>query len=407
MINKKWRYRGLFVLLCCVAISVAWLFSRSVNQSGIYNIEDYGAKANDAQFDNAPVFNKIIEKIGPQGGVIYIPVGDYYLQSSIEVDRSYITIKGDNSGLRSGVDKSNALTQEGGGGSRLIPASGVTAIKIANPHVHDRISGVTFRSFQIKGENNNGIGIHGAHDTDRVVVDDLVLNHVGIGIQLTGADAALIRGSWIAETKTGIILDGASQQANISQNALGAQPSGVTLLLENAKNFNIHGNNIFPDGSSAIRLLNPMQGNISGNTITSYYTGVIELLGNDKGDFGNGNVISGNVIRMDKYLLSPEKKSLDWGLVHIEANTTLMNGNHIMLDGAPAGATGILIKSGEQNHILSNHIVSATSSQNLITLSAQSNQTRVVDSVTNEQLVDDGKDNQVRFFSESTTIESK
>ncbi|WP_153047737.1 right-handed parallel beta-helix repeat-containing protein [Streptococcus suis] len=150
------------------------------------------------------------------------------------IDRSYINIVGEGSGLRSGIDEGTSKSQALGGGSRLILQSGVSGIQVVDEENKSRLTGIQFKNFQLHGEENNGIGIEAKQDTDGIVVENLVIKNVGIGIYLLGADAPSIRDSWIAETKSSIIMAGASQQANISQNFLGAQPEGVTLALENA-----------------------------------------------------------------------------------------------------------------------------------------------------------------------------
>ncbi|MBM7539894.1 NosD domain-containing protein [Amphibacillus cookii] len=358
--------------------------------TGYYNILDYGAQPNQPSFDNAAVFNEIINDMGENGGTIYIPVGNFYIDSSIEIDRSYVSIIGDNSGLRSGVDGSNPKTQSGGGGAKLIVQSGVTAIRILDEESSQRISGITFRSFQIRGEENNGIGIQAVQDTDRVVIDDLVINHVGTGVQLHGADAASILNSWIAETHTSIILNGASQQASIVNNSLGAQPSGVTIEMENPQWFTINGNNIYPDGASNIRLYNPTYGTISSNTISSRYTGIIEFLANNDGAYGYGNSISGNTISINNFRPHPEKKEIDWGILHIVASNTFIHGNQINTDVMPEGYTAITIESGENNRISNNSIGVTHSSESKIIIRQPSRHTLVTDSIYQNEFQNDG-----------------
>lgn len=183
------------------------------------NIVDFVAKEGKPSFDNAKIFNEIIQKMDESGGTIYIPTGDFYIDTPIEIDRSYVSVVGENSGLRSGVDSGNNKSQSGGGGSRLIARPNVTVFRIEDKDNQDRISGLTFSNFQIYGQSNNGIGIEGVQDTDRVVVDEVVINSVGIGIKLNGADSISFKKSWISETASSVILSGASQQANISNNA--------------------------------------------------------------------------------------------------------------------------------------------------------------------------------------------
>ncbi|SDZ65341.1 hypothetical protein SAMN05421736_12551 [Evansella caseinilytica] len=389
-------------LVAGVAVATIPLLPHSVSQylgiantTGYYNIMDYGAQSDRPGFDNAKVINEIIQDMGDNGGTIYIPVGNFYIQSSIEIDRSYISIIGDNSGLRSGVDGSTNTTQSGGGGAKLIVEPGVTAVQILDEENSERISGVSFKSFQIRGQGNNGIGIEAVQDTDRIVIDDLVINNVGIGVQLHGADAPSIRNSWIAETKFSIILNGASQQASIVNNSLGAQPDGVTIELENAKWFNISGNNIYPDGSSNIRLYNPIHGTISSNTISARYNGMIELLPNEFGEYGNGNIINGNVISLIEYRNHPSDKDIEWGILHVEAYNTNINGNQIIADGMPEGYTGILVEYGENNRISNNSIGVTNPSNAKIVVNDTATSTIVTDSIYENEFLNYGNDSNV------------
>lgn len=358
--------------------------------SNYYNIVDYGAESDRPNFDNAEVINEIIQNMEDKGGTIYIPTGNFYVNSPIEVDRSYISIVGDNSGLRSGVDNSNSKIQAGGGGSKLITRPGVTAIQIKDEDNSDRISGVTFRNFQIRGQSNNGIGIEGVQDTDRIVVEDLVINNVGIGIKLNGADAPSISNSWIAETQTSIILSGASQQASIIGNSLGAQPEGVTIELENAQWFNITGNNIYPDGSSNIRLYNPVQGNISSNTISSRYNGAIELLPNEDGVSGRDNLINGNVISVIAIASNSDDKNEEWGIVHIEADSTNITGNLLNTEEMSADYAGITIESGKDNRISNNSIGVNHSSQSKVKIGAEATKTVITESIYEDEFSNEG-----------------
>lgn len=400
------KFRNVFIisitLLIGVLAGVAVAMSSSVSQAlgianttGYYNIMDYGAQSDRPSFDNAEVFNKMIQDMGDNGGTIYIPDGNFYLNSPIEIDRSYISIIGDNSGLRSGVDGSNSKTQSGGGGAKLIAQPGVTAIQIHDADNSERISGITFKSFQIYGEGNNGVGIDGMQDSDRIVIDDLVINNVGIGIQLHGADAPSIRNSWIAETKASIILSGASQQASIVNNSLGAQPGGATIELENAQWFTITGNNIYPDGSSNIRLYNPVHGTIASNTISAQYNGMIELLPNEAGEYGTGNLINGNVITMNKFRTHPDRKDIDWGIIHIEANHTHISGNIITVNEPPTGYTGILIGAGENNRISNNSIAVDRPTDSKVVVHSSAVHTIVTDSIYDDEFKNDGNDSNI------------
>ncbi|MDK6782935.1 right-handed parallel beta-helix repeat-containing protein, partial [Lactobacillus jensenii] len=302
--------------------------------------------------------------------------GNFFLKSTVTIDRSYVHIMGLNHGLRSGIDPSDGTTQTGGGGAKVTVQNSISAFKIQNTHNDKRLSGITFSGFDLKGDTNGGVGIDGASNTDRVVIDNMTINNIGTGVKLNGADAPRITNSWIAETKSSIQLTGASQQAEIKNNSLGAQPQGITVLLENADRYNISGNNIYPDGSSAIRLLNPVHGAIVGNTISAYYTGIIEMLPNDN-TYGNSNVISGNVIAIESWKNNPIGRDSKWGIIHIEGYDNLISGNNILANGSPQDTTGILIMKGDRNKIATNVITIPNTSSKVVCNGSANNNTVV------------------------------
>lgn len=338
------------------------------------NLLDFGAQPENVDFDNAPAFNKAIQALPSVGGTIFIPNGNYFLKSTVNIDRSYVHVMGLNHGLRSGIDPVDGSTQAGGGGAKVTVQNPITAFKLENTHNNNRLSGITFSGFDLRGDTNAGVGIDGISNTDRVVIDNMTINNVGIGVRLHAADAPRITNSWIAETQSSILLTGASQQAEIKNNSLGAQPKGTTIYMENPDRFNISGNNIYPDGASAIRILNPVHGSIVGNTISAYYNGMIEFLPNSEGTFGNGNVISSNVIALESWHDNPDGKDNKWGIVHIEAFSNVISDNNILANGSPADTTGILVMKGDYNRIANNVMnISDTNSKVVINGAANNN----------------------------------
>ncbi|OYS80646.1 hypothetical protein CBG04_09760 [Limosilactobacillus reuteri] len=347
----------------------------NVKMSSMFvNILDFGAQPENVNFDSAPAFNKAIQALPSVGGTIFIPNGNYFLKSTVNIDRSYVHVMGLNYGLRSGIDPVDGSTQAGGGGAKVTVQNPITAFKLENTHNSNRLSGITFSGFDLRGDTNAGVGIDGVSNTDRVVIDNMTINNVGIGVRLHAADAPRITNSWIAETQSSILLTGASQQAEIKNNSLGAQPKGTTIYMENPDRFNISGNNIYPDGASAIRILNPVHGSIVGNTISAYYNGMIEFLPNSDGAFGNGNVISGNVIALESWHDNPDGKDNKWGIVHIQAFNNVIAGNNILANGTPVNTTGILVMKGDYNRISSNIItIQDTNSKVVINGTANNN----------------------------------
>lgn len=63
------------------------------------------------------------------------------------------------------------------------------------PHQRTHLS-----RFLYQGSANNGFGIDAQTADDRISIENMAFNNVGVAIRLRGADAARISGSWIAET---------------------------------------------------------------------------------------------------------------------------------------------------------------------------------------------------------------
>lgn len=353
------------------------------------NILDFGAQPENVDFDNAPAFNKAIQALPSVGGTVFIPNGNYFLKSTVNVDRSYVHIMGFNNGLRSGIDPADGTTQTGGGGAKVTVQNPITAFKLENTHNNNRLSGITFSGFDLRGDTNGGVGIDGVSNSDRTVIDNMTINNVGIGVRLYAADAPKITNSWIAETQSSILLTGASQQAEIKNNSLGAQPNGTTIYMENSDRFNISGNNIYPDGAAAIRILNPVHGVINGNTISAYYNGMIEFLPNFDGVFGNGNVISGNVIALEAWHDNPDGKDNKWGIIHIEAFSNVISNNNILANGTPNNTTGILVMKGDYNRI-SGNVITIPNTDSKVVINGATNNNWVIYSTEGSAFQDGG-----------------
>lgn len=159
--------------------------------------------------------------------------------------------------------------------------------------------------------------------------------------------------------------------------------------MENPDRFNISGNNIYPDGASAIRILNPVHGSIVGNTISAYYNGMIEFLPNSEGTFGNGNVISSNVIALESWHDNPDGKDNKWGIVHIRAFSNVISDNNILANGTPKDTTGILIMKGDYNRI-ANNVMSIADTNSKVVINGAANNNWVIYSMEGSAFQDGG-----------------
>ncbi|MFA9457907.1 hypothetical protein ACERJO_14205 [Halalkalibacter sp. AB-rgal2] len=92
---------------------------------------------------------------------------------------------------------------------------------------------------------------------------------------------------------------------------------------------------------------------------------------NEFGEYGNGNVINGNVISIIEYRNHPDDKDIEWEILHVEAYNTNISGNQIIADGMPEGYTAILVETGENNRISNNSIGVTNPSNAKIVVNAQ------------------------------------
>lgn len=356
------------------------------NQKVVLNIADYGARANDPNFDNGPIINRLIDDLPKAGGTIVIPEGDFTIKTPIKVNHSFTTIQGTNDGWRSGVDASNSNGQSFGGSHLSLSGSG-DAIQVISPDSH-RITGCEFNNLGITNSGSKGIGIDVKSDNDHITIQNMAFKGLDTPIQVKGADAIHINGNIIAENRNGIKLTGASQQAIINNNSIGAQPGGSGIFLENANSFNITGNTIYPDGKQGILMYNPVHGTITGNTISSYGTGLITMLssnGNDSnGNFGNCNEISGNQLTINKWN-GGYGYDTKWGAIHISGYGNNISSNTIEMDSIPDNPTGILIMHGDNNIMNGNSIDPLHSDNAKVVVNGGANNNIVTASINNQE----------------------
>ena len=315
-----------------------------------FNIAKYGAKANDPNFDNGPVISQLIDKLPATGGIIKIPAGTYYIKTPIKVDKSFVTIEGVNDGWRSGVDPANSNGKESGGSHIELVNKNMDGIDVHSADSH-RLSGDEFRDLNIEGQSSTGVGINVQSDNDHIVIQGTSMKNLGTDIINKGADCTRIVDNQLAESRNNIAMTGASQQAEIEHNQLGAQPGGIGVMMENPSNYAVNSNLIYPDGSSDITLYNPSHGTIWGNTLSSYTTGLINVLPNAQGNKGNANVIASNQVTINAYhkngyATNGLPATLNWGAIHDENYRDLINHNVIEMN-TPSGTAGIVMNSSQ------------------------------------------------------------
>ncbi len=310
-----------------------------------YVITDYGAIA-DGKTDCGPVINKIINIMPASGGTIIIPIGDFLVNTTINVNKSFITISGLNTGLRSNVDVPVSGLTAPGGGSKLILGTATSAITVPLlPQVNgstNRVSGLEIKNLLISGgATSHGIGINILQDNDGTRIDNVVGINLTMGLYANASDAMIINSCWISECQNSINLANGIQNT-ITDCQLGAQPGGITVKLDNQQNFSFTGNQVYPDGNVNLQLNNSTYGNISSNNFQSYYVGVIELNSSDY------NIINDNIFWM-RIPSDPTKQlrgnTNDYGVLRIAGNGNLISSNSITCDWVSPTTNPVTINS--------------------------------------------------------------
>ena len=310
-----------------------------------YVITNYGAKG-DGKTDCSAVINDLISKLPASGGTIVIPEGDFLLNSPIVVSRSFVTIRGQNAGLRSNVDVPPSGVISPGGGSKLLLGTASSAISVpAIPDVNgrkNRISGLIIKNLLISGGSaTKGTGINIVQDNDGVRIEDFIGINLVTGIFLNAADAAIIRYCWISECRNSIDMPNGIQNM-ISNCQLGAQPGGITVKLTNQENFIFSSNHVYPDGDVNLQVNNSRYGNISLNNFQSYYVGVIELNNSDN------NLLNGNLTWMrlpGEQSRQLRGKDKNYGVVRIGGNFNSVSNNTINCDWSAANSDAVTVRS--------------------------------------------------------------
>lgn len=350
--------------------NVSALAEISDPQPMTFNPVDYGAKLNDPTVDNADIINDLINtKLPPSGGVIELPAGDMWIYKPIEINRSFVTIRGVNAGTRSNVDPvEQTVPYSPGGGSKLvlgtIGQSGIIAKKRDNK---PRVSSIQLENFLIQGlDTEKGqIAVNIEHDNDAVRIIGVSIINVGMGLRLVGADACTVRGCWISEVHDGLHSLGASQQLLVANNYFGSQPGGRSVYLENPNWANIVGNNIYPDGHVCLEAKGAYNCTFTGNNIQSYYTGAVIIK-------GEGNLFSGKVEARRKkegetyvWDQDPIGRDGNYGLIHVDGNDNHITASSINSD-QPETDTRILIMGGNGNWVTNTKIYGRSSSRKVV-----------------------------------------
>lgn len=334
-------------------------------------------------------------KGGKPGAVIYIPPGDYHLNSQVVIDISYLKIVGSGHGFTSSSIRFNTSEDEWGNMHELWPGGSRILVNIPLEVNDDesngaafyversgepRISSVEFSNFCIDGlhfiedgsENTNpentytngktGVYVASACDSFRITGMGFVyLEH---GLTIYHADALTVHDNFIAECGNCIELRGWGQASKVTDNLIGAGFKGYSIYAQNFGGLLITANNVFPRGSSSIYFDGVTRSSITNNRLHSFYPGMVVFRENC-----SENIVSSNHFLRDHEPWTPffgTDNGLDdlYGLLYISGNHNSIVANHFseVIDTQntkPVGATPVIIRivSGNGNYISNNHVV--------------------------------------------------
>jgi inulin fructotransferase (DFA-I-forming) len=336
-----------------------------------------------------------VNKGGKPGAVIYIPPGDYHLNSQVVIDISYLKIMGSGHGFTSSSIRFNTSENEWAdlhelwpGGSRILvdiplevndeeyKGAAFYVERSGNP----RISSVEFSDFCIDGlhfiedgsgetnpENtytNGKTGIYVASACDSFRITGMGFVYLEHGMTIYHADALTIHDNFIAECGNCIELRGWGQASKITDNLIGAGFKGYSIYAQNFGGLLITANNVFPRGASSIYFDGVTRSSITNNRLHSFYPGMVVFRENC-----SENLVSSNHFLRDHEPWTPFfgiDNGIDdlYGLLYISGNNNSVTANHFSevintQNIKPVGATPVIIRivSGNGNYISNNHVV--------------------------------------------------
>ncbi|MET3905650.1 NosD domain-containing protein [Paenarthrobacter sp. 4246] len=386
----------------------------------VYDVTTWSVPGNPAATpynDIGLIMNSIIADIKSQqtnqaskpGAVIYIPPGDYSLKTRVNVDISFLTIRGSGHGFTSLSIRYNAGNTSGWheinpGGSRVRVentdgnSDAFRVYRSGDP----RLSSVVFQNFCLDGvsfgSNENdyingktGIRFDSANDSCRV--EGMGMVYLEHGLVVRDTDALSVSGNFLAECGSCIELTGSGQASKVTDNLIGAGFVGFSIFAEGHWGLLVSGNNVFPRGKSSVHFKDCGRSSITSNRFHAFYPGMVNFEGNCTENLVGANHFLRQMEPFDP--LKPYNNGLDdlYGLVHIAGSNNTVTGNHFSYDVpsgsvVPAGQapTIVLVASGNNNFIATNNTVSAIPVHTVV-LDASTSGSKVLDSGDSNQVV--------------------
>lgn len=378
--------------------------------STVYDVTTWTGASVSPYTDIGQVINEIIADIKSQqtsqttrpGAVIYIPPGHYILQTTVNIDIGFLTIKGSGHGFMSEAVRDDvnhsAWVETLPGSSHVQIANnnqvGFLVNRATNPVTNGRLNAIVFQDFCIDGvastkpylPGNGKTGIKVQYDTDSLRIEGMGMVYLSHAIVVRNADAYNFTNNFICECGNAITMSDGSIVGKITNNYLINPWAGNSIFIENNDDVLITGNSLL--WGARIQMKNVNRAVITGNKFVSNFSGMIvhETPCHEQ-------LISGNAFRRRFGDGGPARNDDLYGMVHLNGNDNSVTANSFSFDVpaneiVPSGATPtvVLVKGGARNFLATNKLASNVAVRHV--LDGSTSATKVLWSGTSAQLQD-------------------
>lgn len=378
--------------------------------STVYDVTTWTGASVSAYTDIGQVMNEIIADVKSSqttattrpGAVIYIPPGHYTLQTTVNIDIGFLTIKGSGHGfmseaVRDGTDHS-AWVETLPGSSHVQIANddqvGFLVDRATDPGANGRLNAIVFQDFCIDGVSstkpylpgNGKTGIKVQYDTDSLRIEGMGMVYLANAVVVRNADAYNFTNNFICECGNGITMSNGSIVGKITNNYLITPWAGHSIFIENNDDCLITGNSLL--WGARIQMKNVNRATITGNKFVSNFSGMIV-----HETACDAQLISGNSFRRRFGDGGPAVNDDLFGMIQLNGNDNAVVANSFSFDVpaseiVPSGATPtiVLVKGGSRNFLATNQLSSNIAVRHV--LDGSTSATKVLWSGTAAQLQD-------------------
>ena len=383
----------------------------------VYDVTTFTSPTGTSPYtDVGKVMNEIIANIKANqttqttrpGAVIYIPPGHYPLFTTVEIDISFLQIKGSGHGFLSQETRdydtsyTPATWQETiPGGTHIIckfsPQGAQSAFHVnrtGNFRQVGRINAVEFYDFMIDGADVNSrphtagpsykIGIAVDSAADALIFSGMGFTDLFAGVIMHSADGTLITNSRFTELGNCILLYDYSTSVKISNNYLLSDWTGYSVYASNGDNLMVTNNNI--SYGASVYLTACTYASVIGNHMVSGWPHMIYM------DVTNDSVIADNHIRRPDNNQFSNGNDDTQGIVYSNGARNSITGNRITVEltaanvRLPAGGilNAIWIDGGDA-FVFGNRITCATGLNPMLHVTPGAANARIIYSATTAQ----------------------